>query len=48
MTIVLYLFNTAINDVRFGYAAALGIVLFGIIFVLTLAQRLLFGRAEVS
>jgi ABC-type sugar transport system permease subunit len=48
LTIVLYLYNTAINDVRFGYAAALGIVLFGIIFVLTLAQRLLFGRAEVS
>src|SRR5919199_3604554 len=48
MSIVLYLYNTAINDVRFGYAAALGIILFGIIFVLTLIQRLLFGRAEVA
>jgi multiple sugar transport system permease protein len=48
MTIVLYLFNTAINDVRFGYAAAVGIILFGIIFSLTVIQRLLFGRAEVA
>ncbi len=48
MTIVLYLYNTAINDVRFGYAAAVGIILFGIIFGLTAIQRLLFGRAEVA
>jgi multiple sugar transport system permease protein len=48
MTIVLYLYNTAINDVRFGYAAAVGIILFGIIFTLTFIQRLLFGRAEVA
>jgi multiple sugar transport system permease protein len=48
MTIVLYLYNTAINDVRFGYAAAVGIILFAIIFTLTLIQRLLFGRAEVA
>ncbi len=46
MTIVLYLYNTAINEVRFGYASAVGIVLFVIIFTLTLGQRLLFGRAE--
>jgi multiple sugar transport system permease protein len=48
MTIVLYLFNTAINDVRFGYAAAVGIILFAIIFTLTFIQRMLFGRAEVA
>jgi multiple sugar transport system permease protein len=48
MTVVLYLFNTAINDARFGYAAAVGIILFAIIFTLTLIQRLLFGRAEVA
>jgi multiple sugar transport system permease protein len=48
MTIVLYLYNTAIEGARFGYASALGIVLFAIIFTLTLIQRLLFGRAEVA
>ena len=48
LTIVLYLYNTAINDVRFGYAAAVGIILFAIIFSLTVIQRLLFGRAEVA
>jgi multiple sugar transport system permease protein len=48
MTIVLYLYNTAINDVRFGYAAAVGIILFAIIFTLTFIQRLLFGRAEIA
>ena len=48
MTIVLYLYNTAINDVRFGYAAAVGIILFAIIFTLTFIQRMLFGRAEVA
>jgi multiple sugar transport system permease protein len=48
MTIVLYLYNTAIEGFRFGYASALGIVLFAIIVVPTLILRLLFGRAEVS
>jgi multiple sugar transport system permease protein len=48
MTIVLYLYNTAIEGVRFGYASAIGIVLFAIIGVLTLISRLLFGRAEVA
>jgi multiple sugar transport system permease protein len=47
-TIVLYLYRSAINDVRFGYAAAIGIILFAIIFSLTVIQRLLFGRAEVA
>lgn len=48
MTAVLYLYRTAINDVDFGYAAAMGVVLFIIIFIFTLVQRLLFGRAEVG
>jgi len=48
MTIVLYLYNTAIEGARFGYASAIGIVLFAIIATLTLIQRLLFGRAEVA
>jgi ABC-type sugar transport system permease subunit len=48
MTIVLYLYNTAIEGYRFGYASAIGIILFAIIFTLTLIQRLLFGRAEVA
>jgi multiple sugar transport system permease protein len=47
-TIVLYLYRSAINDVRFGYAAAVGIILFAIIFTLTVLQRLVFGRAEVA
>jgi multiple sugar transport system permease protein len=46
LSVVLYLYRTAIADVQFGYAAAIGIVLFVIIFTLTLIQRLLFGKAE--
>jgi multiple sugar transport system permease protein len=48
LTAVLYLYQTAIGDFDFGYAAALGTILFVIIFTLTLAQRLLFGRAEIG
>jgi ABC-type sugar transport system permease subunit len=48
MTAVLYLYRTAIFDVDFGYAAAMGVVLFLIIFLFTLVQRLLFGRAEIG
>lgn len=47
-TAVLYLYQTAIGDVRWGYAATVGIVLFAIIFVITLVQRLLFGKAEIG
>jgi len=43
MTIVLYLFNTAVAKANFGLAAAVGIVLFVIIFGATLVQRRLFG-----
>jgi multiple sugar transport system permease protein len=48
MTVNLYLYNTAIEGYRFGYAAAIGVVLFLIIATLTLVQRFLFGRAEVA
>jgi len=49
MTMVLYLYNRAFTGTtRFGYAAAIGLVLFVFIFVVTLVQRLLFGKAEVS
>jgi multiple sugar transport system permease protein len=45
MTVVLYLYNAAFFQVDFGYAAAVGVVLFIIIFTLTLVQRRLFGQA---
>jgi multiple sugar transport system permease protein len=45
MTMVLYLYNAAFTQFKFGYAAAVGIVLFVIIFSLTLIQRRLFGSA---
>ena len=45
LTAVLYLYQTAIQDVDFGYAAAIGVALFVLIFTLTLIQRLLFGKA---
>jgi multiple sugar transport system permease protein len=48
MTIVLYLYNRAIGSAEFGYAAAVGLVLFVLIFTVTLIQRLLFGKAEVA
>jgi multiple sugar transport system permease protein len=44
-TIVLFIYRSAITDSEFGYAAAVGVVLFVIIFTLTLAQRRLFGEA---
>ena len=48
LTMVLYLYRTAIADVNFGYAAAIGVALFLIIFVFTLIQRFLFGRTEAA
>jgi ABC-type sugar transport system permease subunit len=47
MTVVLYLYNRAFSA-HFGYAAAVGLVLFVFIFTVTLIQRLLFGKAEVA
>ncbi len=43
LTIVLYLYNAAFTQINFSYAAALGIVLFVIIFGATLIQRQVFG-----
>jgi multiple sugar transport system permease protein len=48
LTTVLYLYNQAIQNIHFGYAASIGLVLFVFIFTVTLIQRLLFGKAEVS
>lgn len=45
MTMVLYLYNAAFTQFSFGYAAAVGIILFVIIFTATLLQRRLFGTA---
>src|SRR5262245_40963068 len=44
-TIVLFIYRSAITDSEFGYAAAVGVVLFALIFSLTLVQRRLFGEA---
>ena len=46
-TAVLFLYQTFV-DLQWGYAATVGIVLFAIIFVLTLVQRLLFGKSEIG
>lgn len=43
MTVVLYLYHSLFTDLNPGYAAAVGIVLFVIIFGATLVQRRLFG-----
>jgi multiple sugar transport system permease protein len=48
LTPVLYLYQRAIQDVQFGYGAAIGVALFVLIFTLTLIQRLLFGKAETA
>jgi multiple sugar transport system permease protein len=48
LTPVLYLYQIAIRDIDFGYAAAIGVALFMLIFTLTLVQRLLFGKAEIG
>ena len=48
MTGVLYLYRVVISEYNFGYGAAVGVVLFLIIFTLTAIQRVLFGRAEIG
>ena len=44
-TVVLYLYRAALVKFDFGYAAAVGIVLFVAIMAITLVQRRLFGQA---
>jgi len=48
MTVLLYLYNQGIGNIKFGYAAAIGVVLFVFIFTVTVIQRFLFGKAEVA
>jgi multiple sugar transport system permease protein len=48
LMIVLQLFRSAINDLRFGYAAAMGVFLFVFLFAITLAQKRIFGNTEAS
>lgn len=43
--IVLFLYRSAIREFDFGLAAAVGIILFVIVFAFTLVQRRLFGQA---
>ncbi len=45
MTVVLYLYNAAFTQLNFSKAAAVGIILFIVIFGATLVQRRLFGSA---
>jgi len=44
MTMVLYLYNQAFKQFDFSVAAAVGVMLFALIFSATLVQRRLFGR----
>ncbi|HXG40617.1 MAG TPA: sugar ABC transporter permease [Candidatus Limnocylindrales bacterium] len=48
MTLVLYLYNALFIQINPGYAAAVGIFLFVVIFTATLVQRQLFGRAPAA
>ena len=48
LSAVLYLYRTAFYEVKFGYAAAMGVLLFLIIFAFTLVQRFTIGRTEVQ
>jgi multiple sugar transport system permease protein len=47
-TVVLYIYNTAIRDAALGLAAAAGVVLFVVIFLLTIIQWAFFGRQEAA
>jgi ABC-type sugar transport system permease subunit len=44
MTPVLFLYNQAFKQFNFSMAAAVGVILFLLIFAATLVQRRLFGR----
>jgi multiple sugar transport system permease protein len=48
LTPVLFLVQKLVQNIQFGYSAAVGVLLFVLIFSLTVAQRLLFGRGEAS
>jgi multiple sugar transport system permease protein len=42
---VLYLYRATVVKFEFGYAAAVGIILFVVVMAFTLVQRRLFGQA---
>jgi multiple sugar transport system permease protein len=44
MTMVLYIYNACFRQFAFGYASAIGVILFVIIFSLTVIQRFIFGN----
>src|SRR5262245_29950244 len=48
LTPVLFLVQKLVQNIQFGYAAAVGVLLFILIFGLTVIQRLLFGRGDAS
>ncbi len=48
MTVVLYIFKSAFKHFDMGYASAMAFLLFAIIFAMSIAQKLLFGKEEVS
>jgi multiple sugar transport system permease protein len=48
LTAVLYIYLKAFRSLELGYAAAIGVVMFVVIFLLTLVQRATVGRWEVS
>jgi multiple sugar transport system permease protein len=48
LTVVLYLYNAVFVRYDLGFAAAMGVILFLIIFGLTLVQRQLFGRTPAA
>ena len=45
MTMVLYIYNACFRQFEFGYASAIGVILFVIIFSLTALQRVVFGSS---
>jgi multiple sugar transport system permease protein len=47
-SVVLDIYNTAIKDAQLGLAAAMGVVLFVVIFTLTIVQWVFFGRQEAA
>jgi multiple sugar transport system permease protein len=48
LTPVLFLVQKLVQNIQFGYAAAVGVLLFVLIFSLTVMQRLLFGRGDAA
>lgn len=44
MTVVLHIYNTGFKEFKMGYACAVAFILFGIIMLLTLIQKKLFGE----